>query len=238
MQSLDPDSHAQTIINRKFVLCENLGRLGFADLIRQCDGCGHFFATCCSHSDRVCHHWPLVFTDGACLGNGKEEAQAGIGIAMGSVAEDRMSVPSSDLNWDTAAAERTSQRAELLAALEGINRASSLTASCYKAKLSSLQHRGPRDPADTDTRCWIITTDSEYVVKGITEWLSKWKRNGFRNASGNKVSNLDLFTLLDETISQLEVTTNERIGFWRVPRELNTIADDLAKRAARMDRMP
>ncbi|KAL0063397.1 hypothetical protein AAF712_009706 [Marasmius tenuissimus] len=154
---------------------------------------------------------------------------------MGSATADGLSVPFSHMDRAITAGKKTSQRAELLAALEGINRASSSTERCYKAKLALLRNRKSRDPTEWCTQCWIITTDSEYVVKGITEWLPRWKRDGFRNASGNKVSNIDLFTLLDEKINQLEATMNVRIGFWHVPREFNTIADNLAKRAARMD---
>ncbi|KAK1223197.1 hypothetical protein PQX77_013936 [Marasmius sp. AFHP31] len=200
----------QTIINHRFVLCPKLQMMGYAELIRQCDICGHFFAACCSDLNKspMCRHWPLIFTDGACLDNGSEVARAGVGVAVGSSAASGFSIPFNNLDCAVTAGKRTSQRAELLAALEGIN------------------------------RCWIITTDSEYVVKGITEWLPKWKRNGFRNASGNKVSNIDLFTLLDEKITQMEATSNVRIGFWHVPREFNTTADDLAKRAARTDTVP
>ncbi|KAK1220034.1 hypothetical protein PQX77_017241 [Marasmius sp. AFHP31] len=213
----------QTIINHRFVLCPKLQMMGYAELIRQCDFCGHFFAACCSDLNKspMCRHWPLIFTDGACLDNGSEVARAGVGVAVGSSAASGFSIPFSNLDCAVTAGKRTSQRAELLAALEGINRASGSTERCYKSKLALLRNRESGDP------CWIITTDSEYVVKGITEWLPKWKRNGFRNASGNKVSNIDLFTLLDEKITQMEATSNVRIGFWHVPREFNTIADVL-----------
>lgn len=43
----------------------------------------------------------------------------------------------------------------------------------------------------------VLTTDSQYVRQGITSWLSKWKRNGWK-ASGNKpVKNQDLWQRLD-----------------------------------------
>jgi len=38
-----------------------------------------------------------------------------------------------------------------------------------------------------------ITTDSQYVRKGITEWVHNWKKNGWRNASKAPVKNVDLW---------------------------------------------
>jgi len=35
----------------------------------------------------------------------------------------------------------------------------------------------------------LITTDSQYVIKGIAYWIQNWKRNRWRTASGNKVKN-------------------------------------------------
>ncbi|KAL5382182.1 hypothetical protein PMIN04_010309 [Paraphaeosphaeria minitans] len=52
---------------------------------------------------------------------------------------------------------RSNQRAELCAAKEGVE----LLARTYKPK--------------SEAEAWIIATDSECVVKGMTEWLPKWK---------------------------------------------------------------
>lgn len=37
------------------------------------------------------------------------------------------------------------------------------------------QYADGRDFYDADETAWMIVTDSEYVVKGVTEWLPKWK---------------------------------------------------------------
>ena len=42
-----------------------------------------------------------------------------------------------------------------------------------------------------------LTTDSEYVRKGITEWLANWKQRGWRTASRQPVKNADLWQALD-----------------------------------------
>ncbi len=43
-----------------------------------------------------------------------------------------------------------------------------------------------------------LHTDSEYVRKGITEWITKWKSNGWKTASRDPVKNADLWKKLDE----------------------------------------
>ncbi|NLJ27255.1 ribonuclease HI [Desulforhabdus amnigena] len=43
----------------------------------------------------------------------------------------------------------------------------------------------------------VLTTDSQYVQKGITEWIRNWKKNGWKNASKQPVKNADLWIELD-----------------------------------------
>jgi ribonuclease HI len=43
-----------------------------------------------------------------------------------------------------------------------------------------------------------VYTDSEYVMKGITEWLAAWKRRGWKTADRKPVKNADLWRELDE----------------------------------------
>ena len=44
----------------------------------------------------------------------------------------------------------------------------------------------------------ILTTDSQYVRKGITEWIRNWKTRGWRTVNKSLVKNKDLWVLLDE----------------------------------------
>ena len=46
-----------------------------------------------------------------------------------------------------------------------------------------------------------LYTDSNYVKQGITEWIIKWKKNGFRNAKKKPVLNSDLWKQLDQLAS-------------------------------------
>ena len=42
----------------------------------------------------------------------------------------------------------------------------------------------------------LITTDSQYLVKGMTEWISGWQQKGWRNSKKEPVVNKDLWELL------------------------------------------
>jgi ribonuclease HI len=43
----------------------------------------------------------------------------------------------------------------------------------------------------------VVHTDSQYVLKGITEWIHGWKRNGWKTADKKPVKNADLWQKLD-----------------------------------------
>lgn len=50
-----------------------------------------------------------------------------------------------------------------------------------------------------------VYTDSQYVRRGITEWLPGWKRRGWRTASRAPVKNEDLWRQLDDISGRHEV---------------------------------
>lgn len=47
-----------------------------------------------------------------------------------------------------------------------------------------------------------VYMDSEYVRKGITEWMQGWKAKGWKTASRQPVKNVDLWQALDEMLAQ------------------------------------
>lgn len=57
------------------------------------------------------------------------------------------------------------------------------------------------------TNCNIsLYTDSQYVMKGITEWLEKWKSTGWRTSNKKQpVKNIDLWQLLDGLVQKHEI---------------------------------
>jgi ribonuclease HI len=51
----------------------------------------------------------------------------------------------------------------------------------------------------------VLYTDSKYVMDGITQWIHKWKKNNWRNASKKDVKNKELWQQLDNLIHFHEV---------------------------------
>lgn len=77
-------------------------------------------------------------------------------------------------------AETTNNRMELMAAIRGLE---ALTRGC---------------PV-------LLTTDSQYVMKGITEWMANWKKRGWKTAGRKPVKNVDLWQRLDAALAAHEV---------------------------------
>ena len=50
-----------------------------------------------------------------------------------------------------------------------------------------------------------LTTDSEYVRKGVLEWMANWKKRGWLTASKQPVKNKDLWQKLDEQIKKHQI---------------------------------
>jgi ribonuclease HI len=47
-----------------------------------------------------------------------------------------------------------------------------------------------------------LTTDSQYVRRGVLEWLPNWKARGWKNSQKKTIKNLDLWQQLDQLIEQ------------------------------------
>ncbi|QKK02204.1 MAG: ribonuclease HI [Pseudomonadota bacterium] len=103
-------------------------------------------------------------------------------------------------------AETTNNRMELMAAIQGLE---SLKRPCRV----------------------ILTTDSQYVRKGITEWMVNWKRNGWKTASKKPVKNAGLWQRLDRARQRHQVAWDWVKGHSGHPE--NERADQLASEAAR-----
>jgi ribonuclease HI len=71
-----------------------------------------------------------------------------------------------------------------------------------------------------------LTTDSQYVRKGITEWLEGWKKRGWKTASKEPVKNQDLWMRLEAQVKRHTVTWHWVKGHSGHPE--NERADQLA----------
>jgi ribonuclease HI len=100
-------------------------------------------------------------------------------------------------------AETTNNRMELMAAIQGME---ALTRPCTVE----------------------LTTDSQYVMKGITEWMENWKRRGWKTASKKPVKNVDLWQRLSAVLEKHTVEWHWVRGHTGHPE--NERADTLANR--------
>ena len=100
------------------------------------------------------------------------------------------------------ASTTTNNRMELLAAIEALN--------------------ALKDGCEVD-----LHTDSTYVRNGITDWIEKWKRNGWRTANRKPVKNMDLWTLLEQARERHEIRWHWVKGHAGHPE--NERADELAR---------
>lgn len=77
-------------------------------------------------------------------------------------------------------ANTTNNRMELMAAIEGL--------------------KALKRPCSV-----VLTTDSQYVMKGINEWLAGWKKKGWRNVAKQPIKNQDLWQQLDAECQRHQV---------------------------------
>jgi ribonuclease HI len=101
--------------------------------------------------------------------------------------------------------QTTNNRMELLAAIVG---------------LESL-----KQPCDVD-----LTTDSQYVRLGITQWLANWKKNNWKTSQKEPVKNQDLWRRLDAACQGHKVNWHWVKGHAGHPE--NERCDELARVAA------
>jgi len=74
----------------------------------------------------------------------------------------------------------------------------------------------------------IVHTDSQYVQKGITEWIHGWKAKGWKTAAKAPVKNADLWRRLDALAAKHDVDWRWVKG--HAGHEGNERADELANR--------
>ena len=81
----------------------------------------------------------------------------------------------------------------------------------------------------TKEQCEVdLTTDSNYVRQGITEWIANWKRNGWKTANKKPVKNAELWQRLDDVAGRHRVHWHWVKGHSGHPE--NERADQLANR--------
>ncbi|KAL5256214.1 hypothetical protein ACHWQZ_G011441 [Mnemiopsis leidyi] len=104
---------------------------------------------------------------------------------------------------------QTNQRAELWAAIRALQ-------TCLSAGYKKLE----------------VRTDSKYTIKGATEWIKRWKENGYRSANGQPVKNKELFCCLSSLTNIVDVKWVHVKAHNGEPG--NEAADRLAKEGAKL----
>ena len=128
-----------------------------------------------------------VYIDGSCLGNGSNNAKAGIGLFWGDNHPWNISNSISQEDGETL----TNNKAELRAAIRAVEIA-------QEHKVDKL----------------VINSDSRYVVLGITQWINQWTKNNWKNASGDKVKNREDWVRLLSLVQDgnMDITWNHVKG--------------------------
>lgn len=76
----------------------------------------------------------------------------------------------------------------------------------------------------------ILTTDSQYVRQGITQWIHNWKKRGWKTADRKPVKNADLWKALDSETARHDIDWRWVKG--HAGHRENEMCDELARAAA------
>lgn len=122
-----------------------------------------------------------IYTDGACLGN---PGPGGWGYVI-------LDSSSTKIITEGCGGESytTNNRMELWAAVEALR-------EVFKLVVNNKSRE--------DTSYLSLFTDSQYVQKGITDWIPGWKRKGWKTASKKDVANKDIWITLDNLNTQFK----------------------------------
>jgi ribonuclease HI len=86
-------------------------------------------------------------------------------------------------------------------------------------------------PAGNDWGRITVYTDSQYVQRGITQWIHTWKRNNWRTGGKTPVKNQDLWQRLDELSGRFAITWAWIRG--HMGNEMNERCDRMTQEAIR-----
>jgi len=75
-----------------------------------------------------------------------------------------------------------------------------------------------------------LFTDSQYVMRGVKEWMTNWKKSGWKTAGKQPVKNVDLWLMIDELIQHHAIQWHWVKGHSGDPG--NELADALANEGA------
>ncbi|MDR0403734.1 MAG: ribonuclease HI [Treponema sp.] len=157
----------------------------------------------------------VIYTDGGCSGNPGPGGWAY--VILGPVTETPDGKPGSGLEIRAESSggepQTTNNRMELLAVIEALKET--------KLLLSIVK--------DNATARISVYTDSQYVQKGITQWIENWKRNAWKTSGKQPVKNRDLWMELDSLSRNLPLDWRWVKG--HAGNEYNERCDSMAQNA-------
>jgi len=143
-----------------------------------------------------------IYTDGGCSGN------PGPG------------------GWAFVMVLETFQGPKILAERKGGERGTTNNRMELSAVIESLRALKGMDGVPSRA---VVCTDSQYVQKGITEWIHRWKQNAWRTSDKKPVKNQDLWAELDALAGELSIGWKWVRGHSGV--EYNEICDRMTQEA-------
>lgn len=180
-----------------------------SDLLVVCECCEGYYlrvTTLDNIRDRD-HGAPVVFIAGACREIGESDVRASIGVFYGPDCAHNFSYV-----MEKSDHADTKQRAEVQAAIAGIEQA-------------YMDPEGKHHPCKI-----LIMTDSKDLVDSMSNWIWKWKENGYRNKSGKPLANKEKFRELEKLVGEKNKDGTD-VWFWHIRKEHNQDAYRLANEA-------
>lgn len=149
----------------------------------------------------------IVFTDGSTIHNGRPNARGGYAVVF-------PNDPSYSCSFAMHEKGVTNNRAE------------------YMAFIKALQIAETMDPEYH--RRLVVYSDSNLLIQSVTQWLSGWKRNGWKKMDGKPVLNRDLLEWIDRLkmrrrLMMHHVEAHTGKTDWR--HHWNNVADEMARNA-------
>jgi ribonuclease HI len=98
-----------------------------------------------------------------------------------------------------------------------------------QAAISALEFFAKRNR----TEPCVLYTDSEYLIKGITQWVKGWKKKGWKTAAGKPVLNQDLWETLDRLDRQVQSQTKAPVSWQHVRGHSGNVGNERCDTIAR-----
>jgi ribonuclease HI len=149
----------------------------------------------------------IIYTDGACSGNGRADPRGGWAAIV--IAADTGPADTGPIQLSGGVRPATNQRMELTAAIEGLK------------------------VLKTPSRVTVYA-DSAYVVNGMKQrWYDKWRKNGWRNSQRQPVSNQALW----EELADLADNRGHEVRFEKVNGHANRTKGHISSEHERFNQL-